>query len=73
MFAATMSDPNKPYIGSHGKLFPGIEGQWIVWDVMLGDNGCFARLVEDDNDCPKGFYPVMDKDVVCGYRAIEVE
>ncbi|MBF0443959.1 MAG: hypothetical protein HQL68_00080 [Magnetococcales bacterium] len=70
LFAATPSNINKQYIsGIHpaNHLISGQPGMWVVWDVMVGQNGYFARLVPEHNGQPLGFSPCMANGKVWGY------
>ncbi|MBF0380892.1 MAG: hypothetical protein HQL69_07735 [Magnetococcales bacterium] len=70
LFAATPSIINKQYISginASDLLISGQPGMWVVWDVKVGQNGYFARLVPEKNGQPQGFYPCMVNGVVCGY------
>jgi hypothetical protein len=70
LFAATPSNINKHYIsGIHpaNLLISGQPGMWVVWDVKVGQNGYFARLVPEHNGQPLGFSPCMVNGEVCGY------
>ncbi len=39
----------------------------MVWDVKVGQLGCFARLVPEENGGPLGFYPCVINGETLGY------
>lgn len=69
MYAATLSDPDKIYIGNYKDririFFKGITGYWVVWDDGIMNS---PRLVIDDKGKPQGFELYINKDdIPCGY------
>ncbi|MBF0193221.1 MAG: hypothetical protein HQL71_01640 [Magnetococcales bacterium] len=70
LFAATQSNIDEQYItGVHSsnKLISGQLGMWVVWDVKVGQNGYYARLVPEHNGKPLGFSPCTVNGEVYGY------
>ncbi|MBF0357267.1 MAG: hypothetical protein HQL70_01595 [Magnetococcales bacterium] len=70
IFVATPSETNQQYVAgtNHGNmLISGQSGMWVVWDVKVGQNGYFARLVPEKNGQPLGFSPCVVNGEVYGY------
>lgn len=71
IFAATLSEVDKKYYSggqSTSSLYVnGQVGMWVVWDVMVGQSGYFARLVPEADGRPLGFRPCVVQGEVLGY------
>jgi hypothetical protein len=74
IFIATPSQADKKYIASDKpaqRFVSGQVGMWVVWDVMVGCSGYFARLVPEHNGGPLGFCPCEINGEVFGYSRQE--
>ncbi|MBF0455574.1 MAG: hypothetical protein HQL72_12265 [Magnetococcales bacterium] len=70
VYVATPSEVDKPYLTIHQgtrQFILGKVGMWIVWDVVVGQHGYFARLVAEKNGAPEGFSPCIIKGETWGY------